>query len=882
MSTRAPRYSSVHIIGLGGTGVNIIQRLIESDRFIDFISEEDSSIALLGIDVADGDIDSLNRAAAEVRQKLASKGIPIDRFWLSTLKIRFNTPDTLYDFLTKFDKYLASEGIKVKNYIPWISRATMIPPLAGGVGRMRALSKAIYNLNYYYLTEVNNAIELFKDRVVRSVKTPVVVVIFGLGGGTGSGMVMDFVRHLRAKLGNGIPIIGLAILPSSADDANARGISSFMALNELQLLFNTELNRKIVDNYGNAYENKFSALFFIPLDLVYNIKGNLVEAKKELDEAIVDILYMLMYFDLADLLSSVGTNNIFTDNWVNSIGFLKIRYPVNDYIKYAKELLESIKIAGKFVKESRDIFEIITKLFTYEYNELVEIFKQSETNSGEYNPELFQSKINEIVEGRNYEPTIKMQIRSVLDYTQYYARKFISALRNINFEEDTIEGSAVSLALKEISKANDLINNYDNLNKNILNEIRERIRAGKNFTTTQREIMESAVDFSNLVISLVSTVKSYVKAKLLADDLSRRNLQIPDSMKNRIGEIAERELSALSQLFQVLTMSPEKQVKLLDEAIARLIDLLESSENRIKEAENQVLSVEREIQRLLSEKEELKKEYDKIRIDFSGKKKRIADAISNIDARISSLNKIKEQNKEILDKIKDFHNSLKILKDKLDVNKPYRISLLSLMNLEKELISILSNITKTTKYYEKVVELSEYEQNKIIERILMEDQRLDKGDNNVLKDILDKKRFNEIMDSLMRVFRTPSYAGFNNNYKTDFIWVTVSIPEGLWDMDLQQRLMNILSSNIEVEANKAISIRQIPQIEPWTISIMVVYAKGMLRHLEKYNNMIKDVESFKPNEKLLFRSFLLEQGVWDLDTLIKELKKEEIEHERLQ
>jgi hypothetical protein len=164
----------------------------------------------------------------------------------------------------------------------------------------------------------------------------------------------------------------------------------------------------------------------------------------------------------------------------------------------------------------------------------------------------------------------------------------------------------------------------------------------------------------------------------------------------------------------------------------------------------------------------------------------------------------------------------------------------------------------------------------------MEDQRLDKGDNNVLKDILDKKRFNEIMDSLMRVFRTPSYAGFNNNYKTDFIWVTVSIPEGLWDMDLQQRLMNILSSNIEVEANKAISIRQIPQIEPWTISIMVVYAKGTLKHLEKYNNMIKDVESFKPNEKLLFRSFLLEQGVWDLDTLIKELKKEEIEHERLQ
>ncbi|WP_338602146.1 tubulin-like doman-containing protein [Sulfolobus tengchongensis] len=880
MSVKASRYSSVHIVGLGGTGVNILQRLIESERFLDFISSEDSSIALLGIDVADGDIDALNRAAAEIRQKLASKGIPIDRFWLSTLKIRFNTPDTLYDFLTKFDKYLASEGIRVKNYMPWISRATMIPPLAGGVGRMRALSKAIYNLNYYYLTEVNNAIELFKDKVVRSVKTPVVVVVFGLGGGTGSGMITDFIRHLRAKLGNGIPIIGLAVLPSSADDANARGISSFMALNELELLFNTELNKRIVEIYGNAYENKFSALFFVPLDLVYNIKGNLVEAKKELDEAIVDILYMLMHFDLADLLSSVGTNNVFTENWVNSIGFLKIRYPVSDYIGYAKKLLELVKVSGRFVKESKDIFDMINKMFTYEYDELVNIFKQSEINTGEYNPELFQSKLNEIIEGRNYEPTIKMQIRSVMDYTQYYAKKFISALNNIRFEEDTIEGSAVSLELKELNKANELINNYENLNKNILNEVRERIRAGKNFTTTQREVMESAVDFSNLVISLVSTIKSYVKAKLLADDLTRRNLQIPDNMKTRINEIAERELNALSQLFQVLTMSPEKQVKILDEAISRLIDLLESSENRIRDAENQSLSVEREIQRLTSEKEELKKEYNKIRIDFSGKKKRIADAIADIDARISSLTKINEENKQTLDKIKDFYNSLKTLKDKLDVNKPYRANLLTLVNLERELVSILSNITRTTKYYEKVVELSEYEQNKIIEKILMEDQRLDKGDNNVLKEILDKKRFNEIMDSLMRVFRTPSYAGFNNNYKTDFIWVTVSIPEGLWDMDLQQRLMNILSSNIQVEASKAISIRQTSQIEPWTISIMVVYAKGTLKYLEKYNNMIKDVEAFKPNEKILFRSFLLEQGIWDLDTFIKELKKEEIEHEQ--
>ena len=93
------------------------------------------------------------------------------------------------------------DGIHVNNYKPWIASSMSIPPLAGGVGRMRALSKAVYNLNYYHYMELNNVISVFKDKVLTSKRQPIVVLVYGLGGGTGSGMLFDFVRHLRFQTG---------------------------------------------------------------------------------------------------------------------------------------------------------------------------------------------------------------------------------------------------------------------------------------------------------------------------------------------------------------------------------------------------------------------------------------------------------------------------------------------------------------------------------------------------------------------------------------------------------------------------------------------------------------------------------------------------------
>jgi len=145
-----PRYASIHVVGLGGTGANVIQSIIEGEKFLKNLSSEDLHLSFLAIDIADGDIEALQDAYKRLTQKMSAQGIPLDRIWLKTVKIRFSTPDALFEFISRYDKILSSEGVYIENYRPWVHSAITIPPLAGGVGRQRALSKAIYLLNYYY------------------------------------------------------------------------------------------------------------------------------------------------------------------------------------------------------------------------------------------------------------------------------------------------------------------------------------------------------------------------------------------------------------------------------------------------------------------------------------------------------------------------------------------------------------------------------------------------------------------------------------------------------------------------------------------------------------------------------------------------------------
>ncbi len=78
-SMSMPRYASIHVVGLGGTGTNVIQNMIEGERFLKILSTEDLQLSFLAIDIADGDIESFQESYKRLTQKMLSQGIPQER-----------------------------------------------------------------------------------------------------------------------------------------------------------------------------------------------------------------------------------------------------------------------------------------------------------------------------------------------------------------------------------------------------------------------------------------------------------------------------------------------------------------------------------------------------------------------------------------------------------------------------------------------------------------------------------------------------------------------------------------------------------------------------------------------------------------------------------
>jgi IS605 OrfB family transposase len=97
--------------------------------------------------------------------------------------------------------------------------------------------------------------------------------------------------------------------------------------------------------------------------------------------------------------------------------------------------------------------------------------------------------------------------------------------------------------------------------------------------------------------------------------------------------------------------------------------------------------------------------------------------------------------------------------------------------------------------------------------------------------------------------------------------VSISIPEKLWDQDLQMKLVNALAPSLKIEASKGITVRQIFQIDPWTISILVIFAKARIEDIEMYHAMKRDAGEARKAERILFRSYLLEHWSKDIEEL---------------
>ena len=870
-----PTFASVHLVGLGGTGTNVIQSLVESDRLLRLLSSEDFGIACLAVDVADADLASLQGAYKRTVSTLEDKGVSVDRLWVRGLNMKFNTPESLFEFMNKFNSYLLKDGIVVNNYKPWIQSTMTIPPLAGGVGRMRALSKAVYNLNYYHYSEMNSAISVFKDKVLTSKNQPIVVMNFGLGGGTGSGMVFDFARHLRAKLGSSVPLVGLVILPSSADDLLARGPAPYTALMEAELMCNRALNEKATKKYGAAYQNPFTALFFLPLDPVYNNRNSLVTAKKELDEAVIDILGMLMRFDLADLLSRVGTNNDFGPNWAHTVAYLRIRYPVQDYIDYMHEYLKLLESIGSFMTEKRKALDAINAALLNRFSELKEMYRRHLIATDNYRPDAFDAEVEEIIRrAGKYEAEFRRQVKGLEDFSSSYNQRWSKVLKAMSFPEESTEYGIVQILNQWNDQVSSLGANYAQFLKDLPSytaELENMITASKFLTSSHIRQVRSYIGFVNLVAVALETLNLYIRGKNLAEEVG----PIYSKDTSRQGKTAaakgEADLLPLFKAAGYILTRPETEVKVSDQYVPGIRIVKKGLDDNFKEASAELESTERLLAQKEAEVARLNKELKKIRLDVSGKRKLLTRSLEALQTEVAATKAQIEQQRSDREKTRQDLEKLTELEKGLEMTSHYRKTLASVVAKSNELNALMSMVTTTDNYYERVVELGSAEQLKIMEKILREEEDSLRGES-ILKEIVDKDRFRGIVKSYIRIFSVPNYAGLSDSYRTDLIWATVGIPPGLWDQELQGSLSSVLNVYSSVEASKSISIRQIPQVDPWTVTFLIVMAKARIDQIEKFPSMKNDMDAVMKSEKVLFRSFLLEQGVQSVEELAVQLE----------
>jgi hypothetical protein len=839
-------------------------------------------LSLLAIDIADPEIRSLQETYEQISRSMVKAGIPSERMRLIAQSVKFPTAEAMFDFINqKYGEYLVNEGSKLEHFVPWLQTTMAIPPMAGGAGRRRALAKAIYALNYYQLGIIRNCINSFKEQALSSIVTPTVILVYGLGGGTGSGIFFDFARHLRKVLGSGVPIIAFVITPCGGDDPPAKGCSAFVAMNELSLLLNKDYNEYVTKTYGEPYRNPLNALIYLPLLPAFSKVGNIVSARQEMDQMVVDLLYVLMDFDLADLLGGIGTEVGLTNNSAHTLGMTKVMYPVEDYIMAYKLNFEGMQLLQESRKEKLDILEEINNVIKVDSEVTRELFKNYLIKTGTFNEEQFEEKLKTTINSnpRLEDDTIlhvkgtEIQVKNWLSDIM----KFLSTIKLMG-KIGPIEESIINLTLRK--DGNRKLDNLEvlltTLTKThlefskrkavIIERLNQLIPSSQIFTLRQKKVIEDLVNIAELAERSLSILKFYDETRYLTDALMRYYEVLPEC-KAELEDLKaiQTELGTIYLVIQLMLRIPADEARMIDEHLTYINEILTQRMQKRGNFDNEVMRVQ-EIKK--------RKEFDKAKMErqvrkFLSSKRYAREQLLDIDRELKRVEQEEAFAVENLDKVDSTIKHYEKLAKRFELVSEYRKRLNKIVDLHTEYNAKIADIASPKPYFERSADLTEREQLKIIFKILTEQE--DTLTREVIfKQILDMAHFKDYMKSVIRAFKTPSIMGFKPSYKTDYIWVTISTPPNMWSEDLSQEVYTALAGYVTSEVSRTITVRVIESRDAWTTRVMVVGGRGKPEDMEAFDEMQLLYSKSSDFERYLSRSFLLEHGV-SASNIIKEL-----------
>jgi len=867
---------------LGSAGTNIVETFINSKKTKDLITNDLTRLSLLAIDIADPEIRSLQETHDQFAKSMIKAGIPKERLRLIAESVKFPTAEAMFDFINqKYGEYVANEGAKLENYSPWLQSTMAVPPMAGGAGRRRALAKAIYALNYYQLGIIRNCINSFKEQALSSIVTPTVALVYGLGGGTGSGIFFDFARHLRKVLGSGVPLIAFVITPCGGDDPPAKGCSAFTAMNELSLLLNKDYNEHVCKVYGDIYRNPLNALVYLPLLPAFSKVGNIVSARKEMDEMVVDLLYTLMDFDLADLLGGIGTEVGLTNNSAHTLGMTKVIYPVEDYLSAYKLKFESMQLLQDSRKEKLGILNEVKNIIKVDSDVTKELFRNYLIKTGTYNEEQFDEKLQTIINSNpRLEDDVTLHVKGVEIQVKNWLEDIMKFLATIKLmrKAGPIEESIINLTLrKEGSRKLDnletllttLTKNHLELSErkaNILERLKQLIPSSQVFTLRQKKILEDLVNISELAEQSLSILKFYDETRYVTEALIRYYEVLPECQAE-LEELRDiqAELSTLYLVIQLMLRTPADEAKMIDEHLTYLSEILSKRMQKRGTFDNEVM-------RVMDTKK--RKEFDKTKLErqvrkFLSSKRYSREQLLEVERDLRRIGEEEAIAIENLDKVDATIKLYEKLAKRFELTSEYRKRLNKIVDTHREYSAKIAEIVAPKRYFEKCADLTEGEQLKIIFKILT-DQEETLTHDVIYKDILDMEHFKDYIKSVVRAFKTPTVMGYKPTYKTDYIWVTVTTPPKMWTEDMSQEIYTALAGYVTSEVSRTITVRVVESRDPWITRVLVVGGRGKPEDMEAFDEMQNLYSKSNDFERFLSRSFLLEHGI-HATNVIKEI-----------
>jgi hypothetical protein len=336
-ATGAQSPHCIHAIGIGKTGAQMVDALIRTGEIEDQLEDPRARFTALAIDIGDEDLQGVREYADGFDSRLKERGVPTDRAQIRTMGIPVPSRDSLMGSLRRYREFLKMEYPRYywnPNYEPWLPSDIEI---RGGSKRhmlqleepdedqhfQRAVAKAIYGQAYYDGDRpMERELEMFAQSIDNTKLPSMVLVFFAIGGGTGSGIVVDLARHLsNVKLGRRIPVVGVGVLPFSEDPEYHRGASMYAAMNELDCMLDDAKNQGVIAVWGDLYKNPFTGGFIaLPQEHSWQRLHRYTDAgRKETRKSL-----------------SVRVTNKFVDDSF-------VRYVVQDY---GRELFKVLRPAG--------------------------------------------------------------------------------------------------------------------------------------------------------------------------------------------------------------------------------------------------------------------------------------------------------------------------------------------------------------------------------------------------------------------------------------------------------------------------------------------------------------------------------------------------------